>query len=92
MSWLQLLIDSTLEKASDYEETLLSLGALAVTLQDAADQPLYEPPLGATPLWEKTRVIALFEADAAIELITVALENQFPSWAGASSRAKTRTG
>ena len=50
-------------------ELLPELGALAVTLQDAADQPLYEPPLGTTPLWERTDVVALFEADADIESV-----------------------
>ncbi len=42
---------------------------MAVTFRDAADQPLYEPPLGATPLWEQTDVVALFEADANIESV-----------------------
>lgn len=38
-----------------------SQGALSVTFQDAADQPLFEPEPGATPLWLATRIIALFD-------------------------------
>jgi ribosomal protein L11 methyltransferase len=46
------------------EEALIEAGACAVTLEDAADEPLYEPPPGAMPLWTRTRVVGLFPADA----------------------------
>lgn len=36
-------------------------GAVSVTFEDAADQPLYEPKPGETPVWRDTRVVALFE-------------------------------
>lgn len=52
-------------------------GALSVTLQDAADQPLFEPPPGATPLWSQVRVTALFEAGADVSRIEAALTNRF---------------
>jgi len=63
MSWLQLSLES-----GDLEPETLSvffedLGALSVTFVDAADQPLFEPAPGTTPLWSATRVTALFEAD-----------------------------
>lgn len=38
-------------------------GALSVTFQDAADQPLFEPAPGETPLWRETNIVALFAAD-----------------------------
>lgn len=63
MPWLQLHIPSTAEAAEQVEDALMSLGANAVTLSDAADQPLFEPPPGATPLWRETVVSALFQAD-----------------------------
>jgi len=78
MHWIQISINSNLEDAEPLEEALLDLGSVAVTLQDAADQPLYEPPLGTTPLWYKTRVIGLFEAASNIDLVCAALQNQFP--------------
>jgi len=40
-----------------------------VTFQDAADQPLFEPPPGATPLWQATRVVGLFSHDADIPAV-----------------------
>ena len=63
MPWLQLTLEATPENAERFSDALSELGAGAVTLQDGADQPLYEPPPGETPLWSSTRVIGLFEAD-----------------------------
>lgn len=80
MSWIQILIDAKFDDAETFEDALLTLGSVAVTLQDAADQPLYEPPLGSTPLWQHTRVIGLFEANADIDLICAALKNEFNSF------------
>lgn len=80
MSWIQILINAKLDDAEMFEDALLNLGSVAVTLQDAADQPLYEPPLGSTPLWQHTRVIGLFEANADIDLICAALKNEFNSF------------
>jgi len=56
-----------------------------VTLQDGADQPLYEPPPGETPLWSATRIIGLFEADADMMTITAQLAtrlemDELPPW------------
>src|SRR5688572_27649918 len=63
MPWLELRINSSREAAPATEEALLAAGALSVTLQDNADQPIFEPALGETPLWQDTRVTGLFEAD-----------------------------
>ncbi|BAZ93204.1 ribosomal protein L11 methyltransferase [Thiohalobacter sp. COW1] len=64
MPWIQLSLeagDLDLEQLSDL---LLEAGAVSVTFQDAADEPVLEPAPGATPLWSRTRVVALFEAGA----------------------------
>jgi len=42
------------------EDALWGAGALAVTLQDAGDQPLHEPGPGETPIWETAVIEALF--------------------------------
>jgi ribosomal protein L11 methyltransferase len=42
------------------ESVLYELGALSVTLQDAADQPLLEPAPGETPLWNSSIMTGLF--------------------------------
>lgn len=64
MSWLQLSLSVEQEQAPLLEAALENAGALAVTLGDAGDDPLLEPPPGATPLWQAVRVSALFEDDA----------------------------
>ena len=73
MPWLQLKLASTPEAAQRLSDLLSEAGALAVTLQDAADQPLYEPPPGATPLWLQTWVTGLFDADADMEAVLAGL-------------------
>ena len=67
MAWQQLIFDSSREQAPPLEEALLDAGALSVTLQDSADEPVLEPGVGERPLWSETRVVALFDADADIE-------------------------
>jgi len=64
MPWLQLRVAVTPEQAARLEEALEGLGALSVTMMDAADQPIFEPELGTTPLWQQSELLALFEADA----------------------------
>lgn len=43
------------------EELMLAQGALAVTLTDHGDTPLWEPGVGETPLWEAVRLTGLFD-------------------------------
>ncbi len=62
MPWLELKIDTDAHCAPAVEEALTQAGALSVTLSDTHDEPLYEPALGTTPLWNSTRVTGLFEA------------------------------
>ncbi len=40
----------------------MRLGAIAVSLADAGDEPLLEPAPGETPLWQAVRLRALYEA------------------------------
>jgi len=67
MPWLQLEIETSPQMADMYSEYLSQAGASAVTLQDAADQPLFEPAVGETPLWRNTRVIGLFDVATDID-------------------------
>ncbi len=64
MPWLELRIHSSREQAPLLEDALTRAGAQCVTLEDNADQPIFEPALGETPLWQETRIIGLFEGDA----------------------------
>lgn len=63
MSWLQLRLDTNRDDIAALEELLLATGAVAVTLEDNADQPLLEPGVGETPLWNQTRLTGLYLAD-----------------------------
>ena len=47
----------------DAEEALWALGADAVTIADAADQPLLEPGPGEVPIWDRAVVEALLPED-----------------------------
>ncbi len=46
---------------------MVASGASAVTLQDNADQPLFEPDPGTTPLWRKLQISGLYDAATEIE-------------------------
>ena len=63
MPWLQLHIDTSADQAAAIEDALLAAGAVSVTLEDNADQPILEPALGETPLWNQTRLTGLFSID-----------------------------
>ncbi len=69
MAWLQLNFDAPPQDAPLLSEHLSDAGALAVTLSDAGDEPIFEPGPGATPLWRSTRVVALFEPGRAPETL-----------------------
>ncbi len=83
MPWLQLCIDTSREQAAAIENALLACGAASVTLQDNADQPILEPALGETPLWNETRVTGLFDADldtaATTERMNKLLRGELPA-------------
>jgi len=75
MAWLQLVIQSKTEQASLLSDLLSEAGSSAVTLRDAADQPLYEPPIGETPLWHDTEVIGLFDANTDMDAVLLTITN-----------------
>jgi len=63
MSWIQAIIEVSATQTSELEDLLMAIGAQAVTMRDGADQPIYEPKLGTTPLWDKVTLVALFDAE-----------------------------
>ena len=76
MSWLQLHIATDPDHADAFQDALEALGAGAVTLTDGADQPVFEPPPGARPLWRTTVVTALFSDDTDTDAILARLGEQ----------------
>ena len=63
MPWLELHVQTSAERAETAETALLDCGAISVTLRDQADQPILEPGVGETPLWQSVKVTGLFSLD-----------------------------
>ena len=70
MSWLQLSVEVTGDLADVATGVFMDAGALSVTYEDAADEPILEPGLGEHPVWSATRVVALFPEDGDAGRIT----------------------
>jgi len=66
MNWIQVRAKVSPQLIEALEEGLLAAGAVAVTMQDGADQPILEPELGTMPVWDNTTLTALFQHDADI--------------------------
>ena len=69
--WRQLVATVDIVHAEAVSDWFMAEGALSVSLEDAADQPLFEPPPGETPLWNVTRVIGLFDSATDDRLIAL---------------------
>ncbi|MFG6179008.1 50S ribosomal protein L11 methyltransferase [Halomonas sp. THAF12] len=80
MPWLQLKARIAPEQAELLEELLLAEGATAITLQDAEDDPLFEPERGTTPLWDETVLTGLYDD---LEGLSAMLERLGAAWAEA---------
>lgn len=76
MNWLQIIFSCTPEHTEALEDALLAEGALSITYQDAADQPLLEPGVGEMPLWNQIQFSALFTADVDTDAILVSMQSQ----------------
>ena len=58
--WQELHFAARKDQVEPLEDWLFACGALSVTLEDEADQPLLEPGPGETPLWDSVCLTALF--------------------------------
>jgi ribosomal protein L11 methyltransferase len=58
--FLQLTVSIGSADPAPFEDALLAAGAASITLEDAGDDPVLEPPPGSTPLWPRVRIKALF--------------------------------
>lgn len=77
MAWFQVRFQASADQVEALEELLLAHGAVAVTLEDGADQPILEPELGTTPVWDKTQIVGLFEAKLNSQTVVASLAQQF---------------
>jgi len=78
MPWLQLKARIAPEQAETLEELLLAEGATAITLQDAHDDPVFEPERGSTPLWHETVLTGLYDD---LEGVDAMLDRVRQAWA-----------
>jgi len=76
MALLCISIDSSTHDPEQLSELLDAAGAVSVTFEDGADQPILEPLPGETHLWSKTQVTGLFGADANAALILDTLRSE----------------
>lgn len=76
MPWIQITLQTVESQVESITGLLDNLGALSVTYRDAADQPLFEPPPGETPLWMATMITGLFEATTDLEQIMLTISSQ----------------
>ncbi|MDG2089678.1 MAG: 50S ribosomal protein L11 methyltransferase [Gammaproteobacteria bacterium] len=77
MGWIQLQLSTTPDLAEDLESLLEANRSLAITLVDAADQPVFEPIRGETPLWDSIILKALFPAETDPEKLIQQLNKSY---------------
>lgn len=64
----------------------MEMGALAISLADAGDEPIYEPLPGDQPVWSESIVTGTFDAARDPEELQQQLANALPAAIGASLR------
>ncbi|MBD3609132.1 MAG: 50S ribosomal protein L11 methyltransferase [Gammaproteobacteria bacterium] len=77
MSWQQLHLQLPASQVDAISDSLSEMGAAAVTLSDAEDKPIFEPPIGTTPLWDHTQITGLFDTMYEMDKVLSELKNQF---------------
>jgi len=77
MAWHQISVVSNEASAAVISDFFSELGAVSVTFMSAESQPVYEPDIGETRIWQQTKTIALFEMDASPELVKSLIFQQF---------------
>lgn len=88
MAWIQINTIVTENLAEPLSDALIELGAASVTFEDAKDVPIFEPPIGTTPIWPNTRVIGLFDAEINAQRVIEALQQQLPELAKQSFKVE----
>ena len=79
MPWQQLKLTCPASDLELVEDLLLELGALSLSLGDAADEPIFEPLPGDTPVWSESIVTATFDESSDPERLAQALLARLPA-------------
>lgn len=73
MAWLQYVFNTTLAEKDSLEDALLQAGAVAVTVQSADDEPLFELQPNDRPMWQSIKLTVLTDADLDTETFLLLL-------------------
>ncbi|VAW47925.1 Ribosomal protein L11 methyltransferase [hydrothermal vent metagenome] len=84
MAWIQINTTVSEPLAEQLSDAFMEVNAASVTFQDAKDQPIFEPDLGTTPIWQQTKVVGLFDAEVDSQAIIQQLTRLLPD-VGASA-------
>jgi ribosomal protein L11 methyltransferase len=77
MPWTEFHINTLREHSEAISDGLTEWGAVAITLQDGGNQPIYEPPLdGNFPLWPQIILIGLFDHEQDVQPVQHYLNGQ----------------
>lgn len=79
MPWLELAFEVPAEQTDQYSEVCERMGAVSVSYLPASASPVLEPKPNTMPLWEKVKLVALFEHHVNSHKIKNALHTQFPA-------------
>nr|AIM47460.1 50S ribosomal protein L11 methyltransferase [uncultured bacterium] len=78
MAWIQINTTVSEALAEPLSDAFMEVNAASVTFADAKDQPIFEPEIGTTPIWNQTKVIGLFDAEADIPAVINQLATLIP--------------
>lgn len=73
---LQLRLQIDAASSERIEDLLFNCGAVSITFEDAADEPIFEPPIGDHPIWSNLIIQAHFTERNAFDLACKALEHE----------------
>jgi len=73
VAWAEVSLSIPRELVAEAELALQEQGALAITLQDSADDPVLEPAPGTAPLWPHLQLRGLFAGDVNRSDVSLAL-------------------
>ncbi|MBN2646317.1 MAG: 50S ribosomal protein L11 methyltransferase [Thiotrichales bacterium] len=76
MAWIQIKLKVDAALAERLSDAFSDQGAVSVTFEDAEDQPIFEPELGTTPIWQNTQVTALFDAETEAQKVIYGVKGQ----------------
>ncbi|MBF6058198.1 50S ribosomal protein L11 methyltransferase [Thiomicrorhabdus heinhorstiae] len=79
MAWIQISTTTEEALAETLSDAFSECGAVSVTFEDALDQPIFEPDIGTTPIWQNTRVSALFDAKIEVGGVLALLKQLLPA-------------